>query len=363
MTNPKKSGNNQLNGRLNQIDDLASRVKSLKIEKASLYEHCTYRLENQLKEPRESLFRTSNAVENAVKNGRDATALKRQQEEAQSSVDRIVSEQKKGRLRIEEIDVEVRDLRQQISQLSIGASVDDLAAHNDNLSNALKGIATIEKAIQDCQSEIEREDWHGDQELEDLQRQREDLLASIVLGESKGQDGVAKIDKQIESILADKEGTQAAQLLRVRNAEQTMIGLQKRLVVAKESLAQVQAMTYKVMRQYFIGRAAQEATEYMRFASATAEAFSRLKAIKALLERSSHGYDYIPSVFTPNQDQMILPGIMMIFSGDNQSAPDMAPMFKSKDSTAGDFSIQEPIEMELETLRKVGVGNLLNSIS
>lgn len=188
-----------------------------------------------------------------------------------------------------------QSLEQLIAEADAGADVDEVIAHQNALAAARDEVERLQALISEQEESLDSLTLDADERLDALQERREEVLADIALGEDN-QDELKSLDKEIESIIGDTDGSQREALEKYRHASQTVSGLKVRLQRQEEKLAELEAMSEGVIEQFLLDQGNKLASGFAKHAKQLIESFVRLKAIDELLMEKGgrNAMTYVP---------------------------------------------------------------------
>ncbi|MDD5478747.1 hypothetical protein [Rhodoferax sp.] len=141
-------------------------------------------------------------------------------------------------------------------------------------------ITTLENAISKCQSQIMQQEA-ALPDVGPLLSRRADLLADMVIGEDTRAD-IKKLDIKLEKLNAQRKD--AAPALDV--LQQTVEGLSRRLLEAREKLQSLQMQRSGLMGQLLHSRAEAIGAEYFESAEKMVAKYKQLRALDNLMQGS-----------------------------------------------------------------------------
>ncbi|MDH3997589.1 MAG: hypothetical protein OET90_02010 [Desulfuromonadales bacterium] len=188
----------------------------------------------------------------------------------------------KARERHSQLKEERESLTEQLSNWDYSCNQQEIQAFQDALTKATDTVAGLKVAISE-QEELIQQATASIPSLGDLPQQREDLLASIAIGEAS-EDDLSEIDQKIEEkeLEVSQTSTEASQV--ISKAEQAIAGLKRKLSEAESELATLEDQSSQVLSHYLVVRAEVEGAEYARLAEKLAEKYQRLIGLGTLLE-------------------------------------------------------------------------------
>ncbi len=140
-------------------------------------------------------------------------------------------------------------LSEEFSSLFFYATLDDVLGYQDEVAQAEKGVADFQTKIARQGEIIDKASSLGG-ELIALNREREDLLAAIETGDATKED-LKELDEKIA--VASKEAGNKNTI--TKEAQQTILGLNRKLVDAEGELKYLESQREEILRQFFTSEA------------------------------------------------------------------------------------------------------------
>ncbi len=187
-------------------------------------------------------------------------------------------------------------LEQELANSKPYVSIDLVIEHQAAIITVQAEIDNYEKLIEVQQQIIAIASQQPDLTSE-LIAKREELLTDIVLGGNKAS-ALKKLDEQLETIETNQAATLASNSKIIEQANQTIIGLNRRVVSTREKLSYLQSFTPKVLDILLMEQAEQVSIEFNAIASTLIEKLKHLVALESLItqlgQRGDTGllYDY-----------------------------------------------------------------------
>lgn len=145
------------------------------------------------------------------------------------------------------------------------------------ITNSHAAIAILEFAIGKLEKEIfDRQTAQPD--LTPLQREREDLLAGIAIGEDHHA-ALKKLDAKLEQLTAQRSGAKPA----LDALKQTAGGLERKFAETTTTLQKQQSEKERLLRAFYRAKAEAVGAEYLAAAQNLIAQYTQLKALHALL--------------------------------------------------------------------------------
>lgn len=204
--------------------------------------------------------------------------------DAQAEAERLRKEIARKEDRQNAIDERLQRLHAGVQALdSKGASMKSALAHERQLAAVSEKVSRLRALIAEHEQRLDVP-TEEDGKLEALQLEREELLATIATGEGDPAH-LEELDTQINALLADKEGVQAREAEKFRDARQTVAGLQKKLAAAEAELMELKDAAPFVLKQYLASELSKAAEAYNRSAEELATLFLHVQVIYELASR------------------------------------------------------------------------------
>lgn len=179
------------------------------------------------------------------------------------------------------------ELREQIAEMSQGATLDEAKEHLEALNRAEAEVERFEALIRDAAASAGPV-GDEDEALDALQQAREDLLADIAAGDAQPKE-LEALDAEIQEILEDSDGSQASAFGQERDTAQTLAGLKRRLSAITRHRDDLRQQTGEVIEQLLIARAEAISEDYVKHAQALQLCYGQLQAVAELLTSAVPG--------------------------------------------------------------------------
>lgn len=285
------------------------------------------------------------SVQRAEPANEDIRAARQQVDEAKQRI--MALEEKRRAIRDDRAPLleEGKNLEQ------AGASEADVIAHQEELQRARAAVSHIETLIEAEETALRAVEAEGsDDRIEGLQRQREEILADIALGQrSSGE--IAKIDDQLSTLLKDEDGREAGAIELQRQTYQTLAGLRRRGEKAQAEVQRLEKKTPAVAELFLRDQASRAAEAYLEHAQAAVSAIRRIYALDRILQGVLGSRS--PVFLRSSVDEMQLPALLApCFEGVQLHDERHAVMF----SASGPRGLNADDEQaERRRLRKMGL--------
>lgn len=178
--------------------------------------------------------------------------------------------------RVDSLHAFLRESMAALDAPGMTVNVEHVLDHQKRLGEAQAAVDQLRGLLDEHEGNARQASEISDP-LQDLMRQREELLAESALGKDCSE-AIAKLDAEIaekgqafDGEIADREG-------RVQHATQTAAGLRRRLADAQAELDRLQAMTPEVKEQFLYSEVEAACGEYMKAAKVVSEKYLSLMA-------------------------------------------------------------------------------------
>ncbi|MDW7745871.1 hypothetical protein [Halomonas sp.] len=284
-----------LHDRLKRKDALTAELSSNRAEKGRLSTETHYH-RTRLRDVRAELDALSRTAEQDE--GRGGAQYHPRLNAVRQDLEDLTQTISTAEHRVQDLQARDAELQEQIEALDAGASAKEVLAHQDALGEAQAEVERLEALVASAEqaSEQAASACGDDARLDRLLGQREDLLADMAAGEAD-QAALDLLDAEIKEIVDDEDSQQARALSTLRDKNQAVNGLRRRLERAQRYCEDVKSRTPGVLEQ-FLRRCAEEVgDDYLEHAQGLQRAFERLRGIDALM-----------SEVLPGRTESLMPG-------------------------------------------------------
>jgi hypothetical protein len=194
----------------------------------------------------------------------------------------VKADVEREKLRISDINEQMPDLEQSIHELRNSVTTDLITKHNDIINTVQSEIEGYQQLIAAQQQIIEKANDEPDPTIP-LMVKREDLLTDIALGKDKAGE-LSNLDAEIGTIKAEQATTRTDNKNAINQAEQTINGLNRRVIDTQERLRLLQAYTPKIIDAYLMAKANQAAIEFNAMTQEISERMTNLICIDSIIK-------------------------------------------------------------------------------
>lgn len=191
-----------------------------------------------------------------------------------------VSAHKRADDRFNSLKENLAGLKAELESIEFSAKIEDVVKYQNQITDAEQLISDLNQAIAKERENVDVGNTSS-QALEELNREKEDLLAELALGNEIDKGRLKDIEKRIE-----EETAKAEELRRVASQSESIIsGLKRKVAVAEESLNELKSTQQTVYLYFLFSLAEKAGNEYATLAHGLTAKARRIIAIGKMIEK------------------------------------------------------------------------------
>lgn len=334
---------------LHQAQDAMNRLRSLKQEhknKMEVYGSKKHAAQD-LQQSFEKLIENTNWEDKENRIPASPRAGKKY-EELKIKVESAFQEVQQAENEVKSIEKEITELEKDLRNTEYDIPASEVLELQKRLKTASEKVGSLQRAIQ-AQEEIKTKASSSIPSMQEMDKQRENLLAKIALGDATGEE-LEDFDKRYAEELAVTRETKRRSESVVSSANQTIAGLRRCLAEAESELNELTVQKDSARYHYLRSEAEKTGEEYLEAAKALLEKYERILGLEYLMRAFTKN----PKIRTVSCTDLKIPMFSLrAFNERLEKHPDC--LLPEAEAASESYSVLAASKAEKERMTELGI--------